>query len=258
MRFKLTLSLEKNEGGNALPLSCQYEMFSSLLGILSQSNRAYSQWLHDNGFTLGKKTFKLFTFSRFLIPNYRINKIDKTIIIDCPTIYLYLSFLPERSTEEFIRGIFINRSFDLGDYRHRVHLTIDNIELQAEPDFTNELRFETLSPINLSVRNDESPHPQYLSLDDPAAGELIMNGLINRYIAFYGQEYTGDRAYHFQVLTQPKPVLITIKAHTPEETKVRGYLCRFRMKADPRLMKIMYDAGCGEKGSQGFGMVKVV
>ena len=58
------------------------------------------------------------------------------------------------------------------------------------------------------------------------------------------------------MLNEPKSVLVKIKSDTPEQTKVRDYMCRFRMKAPLELMKIMYESGIGEECSQGFGCVK--
>jgi len=52
--------------------------------------------------------------------------------------------------------------------------------------------------------------------------------------------------------------LVKLKANTPEQTKVRGYMCRFRVKAPLELMKIMYEGGVGQECSQGFGCVKEI
>lgn len=54
-----------------------------------------------------------------------------------------------------------------------------------------------------------------------------------------------------------KAKLITIKANTPYESRVRGYLCTFRMKAPLELMKIAREGGIGEQCSQGFGFIKM-
>jgi CRISPR-associated endoribonuclease Cas6 len=35
-------------------------------------------------------------------------------------------------------------------------------------------------------------------------------------------------------------------------------MCRFKMTAPLELMKVAYDAGVGEKGSTGFGMIKSI
>ena len=90
------------------------------------------------------------------------------------------------------------------------------------------------------------------------ASNAILTGLSRRYEAFYGIPYAGENTFDFTVLNEPKSVLVKIKSDTPAQTKVRGYMCRFRMKAPLELMKIMYESGIGEECSQGFGCVKEI
>ncbi|MDR3366046.1 MAG: hypothetical protein LBO71_03650 [Prevotellaceae bacterium] len=52
--------------------------------------------------------------------------------------------------------------------------------------------------------------------------------------------------------------MITVKAGTASETRVRGFLFKFSLKAAKELLKIVYETGAGEKGSSGFGMVGVI
>ena len=49
--------------------------------------------------------------------------------------------------------------------------------------------------------------------------------------------------------------LITIKAGTPQQTRIRGYRYRFRLTAPEELMHIASEGGIGEECSQGFGYV---
>lgn len=65
-------------------------------------------------------------------------------------------------------------------------------------------------------------------------------------------------AYHFELLSEPKSKLITIKSGTAEESQLRGYLYKFRLSAPVNLMRMGYYAGFGEKNSLGFGCGEVV
>lgn len=104
MRFKITLNIDNTTFRNRLPLNYQYEMSAALYKILYSANEEYAAWLHNNGYMADKLTFKLFTFSRLNIPNYRIK--PPFIEIQSDTVEWLISFLPERSTQEFIQGIF--------------------------------------------------------------------------------------------------------------------------------------------------------
>ena len=51
--------------------------------------------------------------------------------------------------------------------------------------------------------------------------------------------------------------LITLKEGRSDETKIKGTLAPFRLRAPRELMEVGYECGFGEKNSMGFGMVKV-
>jgi CRISPR-associated endoribonuclease Cas6 len=50
--------------------------------------------------------------------------------------------------------------------------------------------------------------------------------------------------------------LITLKEGRSDETKIKGTLAPFRLRAPRELMEVGYECGFGEKNSMGFGMVK--
>ena len=88
--------------------------------------------------------------------------------------------------------------------------------------------------------------------------EGILKGLLARYESIHGQPLEmEDKEFLFELTDQRiKSKLITIKVNTPYESRVRGYLCSFRLKAPLELMKIAYEGGIGEQCSQGFGFIK--
>lgn len=257
MRFKVTLNIDKQAFGNSIPINYQYEQSAVIYKILSQASTNYATWLHDNGFTVEDKQFKLFTYSRFYIPRYTIDKENALLIINSDTIEWSVSFLPEESTEKFIQGVFMNQTFQLGNKKNKIQCGVKSIEVLPTPPFEDEMTFETLSPICIALRRDEDGRTDYLSPEDPRAKESILHSLLNRYEAFHGKPYSNKIDFDFKVLNKPKPVLITFKAGTLEESKVKGYMCRFDIRLNQKLMKIMYESGIGMKGSQGWGMVKV-
>ncbi|KAA6331405.1 hypothetical protein EZS27_019988 [termite gut metagenome] len=257
MRFKLTLKVEKAYFGNAIPINYQYELSAVIYKILAKSNEQYATWLHDNGFELGHKRFKLFTFSRLLVPQYEIDKENERLIIRSERVEWYISFLPEKSTERFIQGIFMSQDFEIGDKKSCTRFAVLNVEAMPALEYRKEgITFETMSPICISTKDDNWA-TKYLSPIDLKSKENIILGLTNKYEAFYGKKYAGRLDYDFQVLNTPKPVLVKIKAGMAEETKLKGYMCRFKTNLQEELMKLMYEGGIGEKGSLGFGMVRV-
>ena len=112
MRFKLILEVNKRAFGGMLPINYQYEQSAAIYKILSGADEAYASWLHDNGFRLESgKTFKLFVYSRFKIENFRILRDTERLQIFSDTVEWQVGFLPEKSTEKFIQGVFQDQVF---------------------------------------------------------------------------------------------------------------------------------------------------
>lgn len=258
MRFKLLLEVDKRAFGNVLPINYQYEQSAAIYRILSKGNAQYSEWLHNNGFQLESgKRFKLFTFSRFKIEQRQVLPNERLKIL-CDKIEWQISFLPEKSTEQFIQGIFANQIFQIGDKKSVVQFKVAGIEVIPPPTFEPEMVFETMSPMCIRDYHESDGTTEYLSPNHEKAKRAILTGLLSRYEAFYGNPYTGVFDFDFIVLNEPKSVLVKLKADTPEQTRIKGYMCRFMMKAPEGLMRVMYESGVGEMGAQGFGCVRVV
>ena len=255
MRFKLNLQIEPLAYGNRLPINYQYELSAWIYKIIAQGDKQYAEWLHKNGFSEKHRNFKLFVFSHLYSPGI---KFDKDRLIFCSDkASFYLSLLPERSTEAFIKGIFKEQEFSLGDRMSKVQFRVQQIELVPPPDFTDNFVFKTLSPVVVSVCQENSQYPRYVSPDEDIYGQLIRNNLIEKYRLYYQKEYEGDPNFHFELLSPAKSKLIKIKAGTKEETAVRGFLFTFRLEVDKELLKVMYEAGMSEKNAQGFGCVEI-
>jgi len=253
MRFKLYLSIDKHAFGDRLPFNYQYELSAVIYKILASADQAFAQWLHDNGFTADKKIFKLFSFSRLQIPQYRTEGRFLKILSD--TAEWYLSFLPERSTQDFIQGVFREQQFELGNRQARIRCRVQSIEMLPLPQFTEHMSFRTLSPMCLTLKR-ENGTDEYVAPDHPMAKELIRQNLLDKYKASTGNDFADKNfAFDFAITNQPRSSLITIKADTPQESKIRAFSCDFQLTAPVELMKICYDCGIGSKNSLGFGMV---
>lgn len=255
MRFKLTLYIDKNAYGNMLPFNYQYELQAVIYRLLSQSNEAFATWLHNNGFCAEKKQFKLFTFSRLHIPKFKLHDDGLAILSD--TVIWHVSFLPERSTLTFIEGLFSEQNFELGTRKMRIKCHVQSVEMLSEPDFKQTMSFQTLSPICIPWKKSDNTE-EYIPLDHREATELIKQNLLSKYLAMEKKKYPIDNfPFEITLLSPSKPMLVAIKQGTPQQSRIKGFMCRFRLTAPPDLMKIMYESGCGSKNSLGFGMVNV-
>lgn len=255
MRFKLSLQLQAKIMGNEIPINYQYPLQSAIYHILSSCDLEFSTWLHENGYQKNSgKRFKLFTFSNLIVPNYGIDKERERLIIKSNIVNLYVSFLPEKSTQKFIQGLFEHQIIQIADYISGAQFVVREIQLLPPLEYNPDTVFKTLSPICISQRNERN-NMDYLSPNDPHYELGILTGLLARYNVIKGNAFFGETYCHIHILTPPKSTLVRIKAGTPHETRVRGYRYKFKIDLPKELMEIAYESGLGEKGSMGFGMI---
>jgi len=253
MRFVIHLAVEGQQQPK-LPLNYQYELASWIYRTIAEGDRDYASWLHTNGFSNGSKTFKLFCFSHLNVPKRNIAG-DRLHVLS-PEIDFKLSFLPERSTEEFIKGVFHNQLVTLGDRISQARFRVSSISLEPKQEFTTWGVFKTLSPMVVSTaREDKSK--AYLSPADSRFGALLIGNLKQKYKLYYGHDHVDSIKPEFELLDQPKQKGITLKQSGEYPIKVIGYQFSFRLSADTALLQMGYAAGFGEDNSMGFGMCQL-
>lgn len=258
MRFLLSLYMDNERYGSKVPLSHQYELSAATYHIFASANEEYAEWLHDNGFRMENgKQFKLFTFSRLKPERFRILRQSNQMELVSSKVEWQISFLPEKSTQKFVEGLFQKRVFEVGNRQSAVRFQVDSIQMLPSPLFTDTMTFEALSPISVSQRLEDGRdyYPQNgeeFSTSDWVRERLLKN-LLDKYEVIEGKPYEGEPYFNMMTQSEPKSSLVTIKAGTPQETKVRGFLCRLALHCPVELMRIAYESGLGEENSQGFG-----
>ena len=257
MRFRLILDIQ-GEKNRRLPLNYQYELSAATYHIMASGNEAYADWLHENGFQLDNgKQFKLFTFARLQPEKYRILRQTNQIELQSDKVEWQISFLPEKSTQRFVEGLFQKRIFEVGNRKSIVQFQVASIEMLLSPEFTDTMTLDTLSPVSVSQRLDNGRDSYPQSAEEFANAvwvrERLLQNLLDKYESYYGKPFEGEPFLNLMTMTEPKSVLVTIKSGTPQETKVRGYMCRFTLHCPAELMRIAYESGLGEGNSQGFG-----
>lgn len=259
MRFRLTMDVDKGSG-NVLPVNYQYELSSWIYRVLNSGNRTFTGWLHERGFNVSGKAFRLFTFSGITVPKYRIDE-DRLAILEGP-LSMIISFVPVSSMKYFIRGLFKDQQMKLGDRKSSVLLNVHSVEQLPVQEFDESHRFRCLSPIVISHRQREKDkYARYLGPEDEGYGSFVAGNLMEKYHAYDNGMSREDRITDdlvFKSESKARSKLIAIKQGTPQETKIRGFLYDFTVMGPPELIRLGYYAGFGEKNSLGFGCVDVM
>ncbi len=260
MRFRL--ELHPTDIRKILPVNYQYELSSWIYKTIHMGNPDFAMWLHEHGYMDGKKQFKYFTFSNLIIDKIKISGDRLEFLSD--KCFLEISFFLEEAVEPFILGVFRNQEFRLGDKVSQVQFHVSGIEKLPEPIWTQTMSFKTQSPVVVSIQLENSRTATYLAPDHPDFEQLFLKNLHQKlYTLAIQKQAPGNLPEYLPEpralkVSQIKSKLIKIKAGTPQQSSIKGYLFDFTLTAPVEFIRMGYYAGFGEKGSLGFGSVRKI
>ena len=96
----------------------------------------------------------------------------------------YVSFLPEKSTAEFVHGLFANQHVVIGNRAIGVAMDVVGVEVLSSVALEETMTFRVNSSICIREKRDNGV--QYLSPLDKHYEEGLLKGLLARYESFYG------------------------------------------------------------------------
>lgn len=255
MRLLLTLQCRK---GSLIPLNYQYLISAWIYKVLGKANADFSYHLHNTGYAIDGKQFKLFTYGRLEARPYEILSKQGLMRVDSEEVKLMLSFWVDDAMQNFVMGLFQDQHIGIGNKLFApVDFYIKQVQMLPKPAFHTTMRYETVMGIVISQQKESDKYAQYLSPLDKDYQHLLLQNLAFKALA-YGNPVSLNQNIAFNLLTSPKDKLITIKEGTAQETKIRAYHYRFEFTAPIALQEAAYYAGFGEDNSQGLGMVNIV
>lgn len=260
MRFRLNLFSIHFPA--VLPLNYQYPLSAVIYKILQRADADYAHFLHETGYRQSEsslKSFKLFTFSDIKTP-FKIQG-DRMRLLT-PEAEVTVSFHLPCAAETFIKGLFLNQEIDIADKQSRVPFRINQVEslpLGLTKDPVQEVILQPLSPI-ISSKPNEKGNYDYLPPDHSDFIPQLMYNWRSKYKTLFNDDIDVFTDAEMEVIfykNPPKARLITIKADTTEETKIKGYV-NFRLRVRGRLeaLELLMNAGVGVYNGQGCGCVE--
>lgn len=236
-----------------LPWSHQYALSSAIYATIAYASPGFSTFLHDKGFVAEGKQFRLFTFSSLM--GKVLERTNYGLLMQAPINLLCSSPIPE-----FVRAV-AEGSLQKGSLRvGDVELPVARVETLPDPEFTERMLFRPLSPITVStgrVDDDGKMRATYLTPDTPDFFIHLAENLAHKFQALTGKP--NEDSVMFNPFGETTPdgkrlsKLIDIKG-----IKVKGWLVPVEGEGNPELLRLVYEAGLGEKNSVGFGMVEAI
>lgn len=264
-----------NEKQTEIPVNYQYPVSAWIYKVFNKADGYFAHWLHEHGYAFnGDHKFKLFNFSHIKFEKSRFDKgrIPK-LIVEPGEHRFEIGIYMEDAASRFIKGLFEDQNLDITQQHVKGRFSVKNVEVLPEPEFTETVTYKALSPVLVTrPRGIENGKLQtdHLSPEAEDYEQRLKENILRRYTATHQHitsgmmEESGEQqlltdfpfdpdAFTFELTSKPKSKLQAIKAGTPQETKLRGFLYSCKITAPIELHKLIWHSGLGEKGSLGFG-----
>ncbi len=251
MRIKITCDIDE---GIRLPINYNYFLTGVIYQFLKESDPEYAHFLHQDGYELENRRFKLFTFSQLMAKRREIR--GDQIHFRSPLTW-YVSSCQEPFLQNFAAALMQTGILQIE--RHR--LQVQDVEVLRQPDFKSQMTFRCLSPITMSTKRerDDQLVTHYCLPDDPQFSELVRQNLIRKYEAVHQHPPTEQSfAMTFDQAYIDKREGRVTRLIDYKGTKIRGVVSPFHVIGAPELIHIGYECGLGDKNSMGFGMAEVL
>jgi CRISPR-associated endoribonuclease Cas6 len=258
VRLLLTLHTEKKEP--LIPINYQYPLASAIYKILQNADAEYSAFLHEKGYGKG---FKLFTFSDIGCP-FKIK--DDRLILLSSKMELIICFHLPKAADTFIRGLFLSQQIDLADKKSKTHFVVEQVKTLASPlkdCRENEevvLTVKPQSPIVCGLKNEKGTYT-FLSPEEDRYEEMLFKNWEEKCRTVFEKDEINQLVKNMSVQTfffknPPRSRLITIKAQTVAETKIRGFInFNIKIKGKKQAVELLLNSGIGLYNAQGMGCV---
>jgi CRISPR-associated endoribonuclease Cas6 len=216
--------------------------------IYSSLNRDMAEFLHDRGFPVDGRTFRLFTFSRLSGPYRR----DGPNLRFLGQISLQISSPVHAVIEELASTWLRLGSVQIGEAR----LAVDAVELKPTPEVESSVDVRTLSPVTVYETlhaADGRAKTYYYAPTEREFGLLCGVNAQRKLRALTGR---ADDVAPLTVAPagwRPhRQVILDYKG-----TVIKAWHGAFRLTGPSELIQLVLDAGLGSKNAQGFGMVEI-
>ncbi len=235
---------EKNE--IVLPIGYNY-MVQAM--IYNQLDEEVADFLHEEGFRKGKRSYRLFTFSR-LRGNYELDRRNGQIKFNGP-VKLVVSSPYSEFSNSIGHSILSSKTIRIGSNE----LEVKELAVEKETVNNNEIKIKTMSPVttySTLFRRDGRKFTHYFNPREDEFSNIISNNLKNKYKAFYMKE-PPEKNVEIKPIGRSKMSIVNYKGFI-----IKGYMGQFYMRGPKELLQMGVDAGIGGKNSQGLGCIKIV
>lgn len=204
----------------------------------------YADFLHNSGYMLGKRNFKMFQFSQ-LNGGYRIY--DKQIIFDS-TVSLEI-----RSPEPLLINLLAESFYCYGITFGYTRYTDIELELYDYTIEESELLIQMKSPVTVYSTDRETRQTYFFHPDEPEFFEAVNYNFQRKYLAYFGVRPGSSLKMEKHESGKLKKFVTNYQG-----SYVIAWFGQFKLSGQRKYLDLLYQTGLGAKNSQGFGMFEVI
>ncbi|MBP7103188.1 MAG: hypothetical protein KBA86_08060 [Bacteroidales bacterium] len=278
MRFRITFNRTGKQ--RMLPMDYQYYLSAWIYKVLKQADSDFASFLHEKGYGQSEtKLYKLFCFSLLDFGRPKMWKEKKLFEISGHEIRFQISFDVHEAAATFIKGLFMNQEFFLGDKFNGIDFKVIGVEALPDPAFSETMRYRLETPWVVSYRTQTDKYPKYLKPYEVGFKELSLKHIAEKFMnTGKGNVMADDLTFKIfdgtgrdrePIFREPEPANwleeskywkrqgFLIKPGTKEESRVVGNLFDFELTAPVEVHRMIWHAGVSEKSSEGFGWLEI-
>lgn len=249
--MKLVLKLECS---NRIELPLQYNHIVQAF-IYNNIDKDLAIFLHDEGYILNNRTFKLFTFSK-IFGDYTIDKENKKIYFTSP-IEVIIKTPLERFANSLLNSIILKSELILGENNLKLleyQIINDSLDMNLDDKTKTNITInvKTLSPITIYSTlktSDNKNYTCYFLPGDPKFDELLNSNLEKKSKLLKIDNYSD-----LKILKHRGKVRMLIY----KGFYIKAYDGILTINGDYRMLDIALSCGLGSKNSQGFGAIDLI
>ncbi|SFJ85517.1 CRISPR-associated endoribonuclease Cas6 [Thermoflavimicrobium dichotomicum] len=246
MRIQMTFAIPKPA---SLPYSLNYYLTSYFYRAIREVNPHLSGWLHSEGIAFRGKAYKPFLFSR---PWFDLRTHFPTHM----EVQGKCRIQVDSIQVEVVRSIYegVNQLGCLHLLGERFPLV--DLRVKEAISFAPRMTYETISPITVPVRIDDELH--FCHPLESRFYDNLRYSLYNWYEIKWKEPFPDHEEIHIQLVDpgsfQLERAAVLIQYHGKN---IKAYQLKLAIEAPVKMQQVIYEAGLGSYGSQGFGMVEV-
>ncbi len=245
--MRIRIEFESERGSIELPI--HYNHLVQAL-IYRNIDPKVSKFIHEKGYELGKRRFKLFTFSRLYGKSFK--KISKDKFKFETPLKLWIASPKNEILESLAEQLIKKSLVNIGGNK----LFFSAIQVEMPKKYKEEMTIKTLSPIviySTLIKKDGKKKTYYYNPWEKEFSELIEKNLIKKYVILNNKNKPRYKHYFLiepLKVSKKDEVIVKFKG-----TIIKGWKGLYKIRISKDLFYIAMDAGLGSKNSQGFGMI---